>query len=315
MQQVIRTSFIVALLMTLIVVAARLLGSRLPTEQIAFDAPRIINGGWSLTPAVYLGDMARNLFVPMTPVGQGGMSAVWSPDGEWLAYLSGLDVIARRPETGERETLVSLDALAVQGTGTALSWSSDGEWLAITMTNSAQDGQGLYMVRTDGTGLRRLSRPPGGTFTPSWSPTGGPIAFSWSPVANAEIYLLDASLALISDSHTTFAAPAKITQNMYTDTAPSWSPDGSQIAFVSDRIGNSDVYLMLPNGEDLYAITADPAYDGMPTWSPDGMRLAFSSHRDQGDALYSMNRDGTDVRRITPAAFLNPTRPAWRPRP
>jgi Tol biopolymer transport system component len=60
---------------------------------------------------------------------------------------------------------------------------------------------------------------------------------------------------------------------------PVWSPDGSKIAFSSDRDGNYEIYVMNSDGTQQTRITTDPAYDGQPTWSPDGSKIAFISTR------------------------------------
>ncbi len=64
-----------------------------------------------------------------------------------------------------------------------------------------------------------------------------------------------------------------------TDTAPAISPDGTQVAFMSNRDGNWDIYLVGIDGKDLRRLTDDPAQDGLPAWSPDGKVIAFVSNR------------------------------------
>src|SRR5438552_15997250 len=96
------------------------------------------------------------------------------------------------------------------------------------------------------------------------------------------------------------------------DSQPVWSPDGSRIAFYSDRNfnlpdrdDNVDIYVMAPDGSGLTRLTNDPASDAFPYWSPDGQRLAFYSERDgQGD-VYIMNADGSGVKRVTDDAALD----------
>ena len=61
---------------------------------------------------------------------------------------------------------------------------------------------------------------------------------------------------------------------------PAWSPDGRKLAFVSDRDGNSEVYVMNADGSGQRNLTRNPAYDADPAWSPDGRKLAFVSNRD-----------------------------------
>ncbi len=90
------------------------------------------------------------------------------------------------------------------------------------------------------------------------------------------------------------------------DSQPVWSPDGSRIAFYSDRKfnlpdrdDNVDIYVMAVDGTGLTRLTDDPASDAFPYWSPDGQRLAFYSERDgQGD-VYIMNADGSGIERVT----------------
>jgi WD40-like Beta Propeller Repeat len=89
------------------------------------------------------------------------------------------------------------------------------------------------------------------------------------------------------------------------DSAGNWSPDGSRIAFESDRDGDMDIYVMdADDGEPVVQLTgADPAetaHDEGPAWSPDGRRLVFTSGPDNlhGD-IHVMDAAGTNVRRLT----------------
>ena len=52
------------------------------------------------------------------------------------------------------------------------------------------------------------------------------------------------------------------------DGDPTWSPDGTQIAFVSDRDGNLEIYVMNADGSNIRRITNDPADDIQPDWQP-----------------------------------------------
>ena len=53
------------------------------------------------------------------------------------------------------------------------------------------------------------------------------------------------------------------------DSAPAWSPDGSRIAFTSDRDGNLEIYVMNADGSGLTNLTNNPAEDLMAAWSPE----------------------------------------------
>ncbi|MEM7345958.1 MAG: hypothetical protein AAF485_17095, partial [Chloroflexota bacterium] len=70
------------------------------------------------------------------------------------------------------------------------------------------------------------------------------------------------------------------------DTAPTWSPDGSRIAFVSQRDGNREIYVMNADGQNVINISRHPADDWTPAWSPDGSQLTFSSLRDGGWEIF-----------------------------
>lgn len=84
------------------------------------------------------------------------------------------------------------------------------------------------------------------------------------------------------------------------------------IAFVSERGGNPDIYVMNTDGSGLARLTDDPAADISPAWSPDGTRIAFVSERGGSADIYVMNADGRGLARLTddPAPDLYP---AWSP--
>jgi dipeptidyl aminopeptidase/acylaminoacyl peptidase len=76
------------------------------------------------------------------------------------------------------------------------------------------------------------------------------------------------------------------------DVSPAWSPDGSRIAFSSERSGG-DVYLMDPDGSNLVQLTDTPGYDGGPAWSSDGRFLLFASRRTGSLGIWVMRADGS----------------------
>ena len=94
-----------------------------------------------------------------------------------------------------------------------------------------------------------------------------------------------------------------LTSNVAEDSTPAWSPDGSKIAFTSNRDGAGDIYLMDADGSDVVRLTYTPARETSPVWSPDGKKIIFDSERDGNRELYIMNIDGSDQTRLT----FNPT--------
>lgn len=91
-----------------------------------------------------------------------------------------------------------------------------------------------------------------------------------------------------------------------------WAPGGREIAFVSDRRGNADVFAMTSGGEHETALTRNPAEDAGAAWSPDGSRIAFWSDRGGDADIYSMKRDGSSVVQLTSSA-TDDILPAWSP--
>jgi dipeptidyl aminopeptidase/acylaminoacyl peptidase len=95
---------------------------------------------------------------------------------------------------------------------------------------------------------------------------------------------------------------------------PSWSSDGSRLAFVSDRSGSTDVWVMDIDGSNLVNLTDEEAKDHSPAWSPDGQWIAFASLRDALYwELYVMRPDGSDVQRLTWWEDASDLYPSWSP--
>ena len=76
---------------------------------------------------------------------------------------------------------------------------------------------------------------------------------------------------------------------------PLWSPDGNKIAFWTRRDGQSDIYVMNPDGSELAQITDTPRSEYHPAWSPDGQRIAFTTREDDCLSMWPFNRDCTAI--------------------
>lgn len=76
------------------------------------------------------------------------------------------------------------------------------------------------------------------------------------------------------------------------------APSTSKIAFTSTRDGNSEIYIMNPDGSKQVNLTRHPARDLAPVWSPTGEHIAFNSSRGGTRDIYLMDADGRNVRKL-----------------
>jgi Tol biopolymer transport system component len=109
----------------------------------------------------------------------------------------------------------------------------------------------------------------------------------------------------------------RLTDEPELDDHPSWSPDGTRIAFRSHRTQYlGDIWVMNANGSNPLLLTPDalPAItDEMrPAWSPDGSRIAYSSNAGGSMNLWTMRADGGDTRQLTLAQAYD-TEASWSP--
>ena len=134
-----------------------------------------------------------------------------------------------------------------------------------------------------------------------WSPDGKQLAFVSTRDGDREVFVMNADgknvRQLTHNSTTADGAPVN-------DQAPSWSPDGTQIAFVSTRDGGEpEIYRMAADGSDQVRLTTTDLVvsDHTPSWSPDGQHIVFSSDRVSYEnyELFRMRADGTQVTRLT----------------
>jgi TolB protein len=176
-------------------------------------------------------------------------------------------------------------------------WSLDGGKIAFV----DEDGYGagsLYVMRADGTGVRRLTEDQVGWF--QWSPDGRRVAFNTysAGLDDTEIYVINAD----------GTGERQMTENDDDDWAPASTVDG-RIAFVSDRDNDEgEIFVMDTDGHNEQRLTPN-LRSCAPVWSPDGRSIAFLGGPSDG-AIYVMNADGTGARLIAQSAGAS----AWRPR-
>ncbi|MGZ8795147.1 MAG: hypothetical protein ACXW0F_10975, partial [Gaiellaceae bacterium] len=210
--------------------------------------------------------------------------------------------VARADGTGERE-------LALAGRGYGVRWSPDGRKIAFT--SHYRSGRfAVYVANADGTGVRRLVKPAHRleeSASPAWSPDGRLIAFASTRAAagNPEIYVARADgTGLRRLTHTTGDAHV-----LGDDGMPSWSPDGKQIVFTSNRSGGGAIWVMRANGtgeRKLYDHKGTDEFN--PQFSHDGRRIAFSQLALATTEVWIIGSDGGGARRIAAGG-----QPTWLP--
>ena len=129
----------------------------------------------------------------------------------------------------------------------------------------------------------------------SFPGANGKIAFASDRDGNYEIYTMDA------DS----SGQTRLTNNAAFDDQPAWSPNGTKIAFVTNRdVNMSEIYVMNADGSNQTRLTNNTAADFAAAFSPDGTKIVFTTERDhvggQGE-IYVMNTDGSNQTRLTNA--------------
>jgi TolB protein len=83
-------------------------------------------------------------------------------------------------------------------------------------------------------------------------------------------------------------------------------------AFVSNRTGDDEIYVVDVDRGQLVQLTRNPGRDADPAWSPDGTKIAFDSAREGAVSIFVMDEDGTNITRLTHGSEADAS-PSWSP--
>ena len=227
----------------------------------------------------------------------------WSPGGDRVAYVTDIDghsdvyvsPLGVGPNTPSNPVrITSADTEEFLG-----DWSPDGEWLVFSRRGS-EDSQGLWLRNPAGVNLLQLTSE--NDLAPVWSPDGDAIAFvrlasDKSGNGNRDIYLLRPE----DDDDWRWAVKAEpVVVSPEADHSPAWAPDGDTLAYVSERDGNPEIYILETDKDDPpRRLTTNEAEDSQPVWSPDGKRIAFVSDVHGEGEIFVMDADGSNQQRLT----------------
>lgn len=162
----------------------------------------------------------------------------------------------------------------------------------------------IYIADYDGANERRMTTNRLLNLNPSWSPDARALAYTtFRPSPDVFVSLIYQGVL------------QNLTKGVGTNYLPVYSPDGRQIAFMSARDGNTEIYVMNADGSNVRRLTNHPAGDSTPTWSPSGTQIAFTSDRTGKPQIYIMSAvDGSNLRRLS-MGESEADRPTWSPAP
>ena len=175
-------------------------------------------------------------------------------------------------------------------------WSPDGTKLVYVSTGKGGVSS-LEVMNADGSGSpTSFDGFSGQVADPAWSPDGTRIAFvgreaSPNPEDSLRFFLFVMN-ADGSGKTRVATEPLAFESSAFPPDAsgPSWSPDGTRLAFVSTRDGNPEIYTVSATGGAVERLTNNPAADTLPTWF--GQGIAFTSTRDGARDIYVMYPGG-----------------------
>jgi Tol biopolymer transport system component len=203
---------------------------------------------------------------------------VYSPDGGRVAFIRSYgplvegvypdrrSVVAVNADGSGLQEILSFDVLRDRRIPQDPQWSPDGRKLSLTVYTDASTyglDVGVFTVNVDGSELRRLV--PFTSFDADWAPDAKRIAFTIAYGASSpdgvDVYTARSNGAQLR----------RLTRNgrRLTSLSPTWSPDGTRIAFVRmgrGERGFSDLYSMRANGSGLRRLTRTPFGEGSPSW-------------------------------------------------
>jgi TolB protein len=228
------------------------------------------------------------------------MSPSWSPDGQWLAYVSFENkksaIYVQFVKTGERRQVS-----ARAGINGAPVWSPDGKKLALTLGGSGGNPD-IYLLELQTQNLTRLTEDPAIDTEAAWAPDGKSIYFTSDRAGGPQIYKIGVNPG---------DRPKRITFTGNYNARPRLSADGNLLAMVTLDSGNYRVAVQdLSNG--TVRVLSKGHLDESPSFAPNGATLMYSEREGSRGILATVSVDGlTGLRLKSEQGEVRD--PAWGP--
>ena len=244
---------------------------------------------------------------------QEDMLPAYSPNGKWLAFIRALPGRGRGreafviPVTGSSPRQLTFDSEYING----ITWSFDSREIVFSSPRDRARGA-IWRIPISGGTPRPLSAALRNASFPSISQRGKRMAFieSWS---DSNIYLRNGSGLPYARIPWQFDPPLRVALSTGTDHSPVFSPDGERFAYISDRTGSNQVWILRRGGADAFQLTSLVNQStSSPRWSPDGAQIAFDVWASHESNIYVVSSRGGVPRRVS----LEPGegwKPDWSP--
>ncbi len=172
----------------------------------------------------------------------------------------------------------------------------------VTYMSFDGDKPAIYLLQLETGQREKVGDFPGITIAPRFSPDGQKVVMSLlQDDGSANLYTMDLRSRAVT----------RLTQSAAIDTGASYSPDGAQIVFESDRGGKQQLYVMSAGGSEPNRISFGDGSYSTPVWSPRGDLIAFTKQSGGQFSIGVMKTDGSGERILT-TGFHNEG-PTWAP--
>jgi len=264
---------------------------------------------------IYVVEVATGAVSRLTTSPSLDTAPAWSPDGRQIAFIR-TPLVARTPDF-KQSRLWTMDADGgnqhqagdmVPQLGRP-AWSPSGD--SVILVEEVRGTSDLFVVRTDGMPVRRLTWGGWADLDPAWSPDGQWIAYAARRDDKAALLKIRPDGSRTTSVVTSFTAVEH----------PSWAPGSTRLVFAGEAGDRGEkLYVVDADGSGLQPITEEaPEYSryATPAWSPDGKQIAYTVMAEMLAGVFVIPRSGGKARSLSHefsrSELVRDMDPAWSP--